>query len=67
MLYKNVLMEARIRELEEQLTEMTKCKAYKRKWIQHGGTMEYSTAALYIATEVFIVPQPSKKACGSSG
>jgi hypothetical protein len=56
MLHKNVLMEARVRELEEQLTEMTKCKARKRKRIQHGGTMEYGIAALYVATEVSIVP-----------
>ena len=29
--------------------------------------MEYSTAASYVATKVSIVPQPSKKAYGSSG
>ena len=67
MLYKNVLIEARVRELKEQLTEMTKRKARKRKRIQYGGTMEYSTAASYVATEVSIVPQPSKKARGSGG
>ncbi len=67
MLHKNVLMEARVRELEEQLTEMTKRKARKRKRIQHGGTMEYGIAASYVATEVSIVPQPSKKARGSGG
>jgi hypothetical protein len=33
MLYKNVLMEARIRELKEQLIEITKRKARKRKRI----------------------------------
>ena len=67
MLYKNVLMEARVQELEEQLIEITKRKARKQKRIQHGGTMEYGTAALYVATEVSIVPQPSKKARGSGG
>ena len=46
---------------------MTKRKARKRKRIQYGGTMEYGIVALYVATEVFIVPQLSKKACGSGG
>jgi hypothetical protein len=46
---------------------MTKRKARKRKRIQHGSTMEYSIAASYIATEVSIIPQPSKKAYGSGG
>ncbi len=46
MLHKNVLMEARVRELEEQLTEMTKRKARKRKRIQHGGTSIYCTSAI---------------------
>ena len=46
---------------------MTKRKARKRKRIQYGGTMEYSIAASYVATEVSIVPQPSKNARGSSG
>jgi len=60
-------MEARVRELKEQLTEITKRKARKRKRIQHGSTMEYSIVASYVATKVSIVPQPSKKACGSGG
>ena len=67
MLHKNILMEARVWELEEQLIEMTKRKACKRKRIQHGGTMEYGIAASYVATEVSIVPQLSKKARGSGG
>ena len=67
MLYKNILIEARVQELKEQLIEITKRKARKRKWIQHGGIMEYSTAALYVATEVSIVPQLSKKARSSGG
>jgi len=46
---------------------MTKHKARKRKRIQHGGTMEYGIAALYVAIKVSIVPQPFKKACGSGG
>ena len=67
MLYKNILIEARVRELKEQLTEITKRKARKRKRIQYGGTMEYGIVASYVATEVSIVPQPSKKAYSSSG
>jgi hypothetical protein len=33
MLYKNILIEARVRELKEQLVEITKYKARKRKRI----------------------------------
>ena len=67
MLYKNILMEAHVQKLKEQLIEITKRKARKQKRIQHNSIMEYGTAVLYIATEVSIVPQPSKKARGSSG
>ena len=66
MLYKNVLMEARVQELKEQLTEITKRKACKRKWIQYSSIMEYNTAASYVATKVSIAPQLSKKAYSSS-
>ena len=67
MLYKNVLIEARVQELKEQLIEIIKYKARKRKRIQYGGIMEYSIVASYVATEVSIAPQLSKKAYGSSG
>jgi len=67
MLYKNILIEARVRELKKQLIEITKHKARKQKRIQHSGIIEYSIAASYVATKVSIVPQPSKKARGSSG
>ena len=46
---------------------MTKHKACKQKQIQHSGIIEYGTVVLYIATEVFIVSQPFKKAYNSSG
>ena len=46
---------------------MTKRKACKWKRSQHSGIIEYGTAALYIATKVFIVPQSSKKAYNSGG
>ena len=65
MLHQNALLVARNRELEEQLVVMTKRKSRKRKWIQQGGTIEYGTAAAQVA-EASVVPQGSKKACGSS-
>ena len=52
ILHKNVLIEARVQELKEQLAEITKRKARKRKRIQTGGTIEYSIGVLYVASEV---------------
>ena len=46
---------------------MIKYKVYKWKRIQHGNIIKYNTAALYIITKVFIVPQPFKKAYSNSG
>jgi hypothetical protein len=66
MLHKNVLMEARVRELEEQLAEITKRKARKRKRIQTGGTIEYGIGVSYVASEVQAASQSSKKARSSS-
>ncbi|KAF1922229.1 uncharacterized protein M421DRAFT_79111, partial [Didymella exigua CBS 183.55] len=51
MLHKNVLIKARMRELEEQLAVITKRKSRKRKQIQHGGTLEYGPAASRVAAE----------------
>jgi DDE superfamily endonuclease/helix-turn-helix, Psq domain len=65
MLHQNALQAARIHELEEQLAVMTKRKSRKRKRIQHGGTMEYGTAAAQVAAEASTVPQRSKKSRGS--
>ena len=62
MLQQNVLLNSRITELEEQLEVMTKRKARKRKRIQHGGTIEYSSVLVQEATKANIVPQQSKKA-----
>ena len=66
MLHQNALLAARNRELEEQLAEMSKRKSRKRKRIQHGGTMEYGTAAVQVAAEASAAPQRSKKARSSS-
>ena len=49
MLYKNVLIKARVRELEEQLAKITKRKKRKRKRIQTGGNINYSISVLYVA------------------
>ena len=45
---------------------MTKRKKRKRKYIQHGGTMEYRTAAAQVAAKASAGPQQSKKARSSS-
>ncbi|KAF2809131.1 uncharacterized protein BDZ99DRAFT_389580, partial [Mytilinidion resinicola] len=52
MLYKNILIKARVKKLKEQLAEITKRKGRKRKQIQTSGIIEYSIAALYIAAKV---------------
>jgi len=64
MLHQNALQAARISELEEQLAVITKRKTRKRKQIQHGGTMEYGTAAAQVAAKASAGPQRSKKARG---
>jgi hypothetical protein len=46
MLHKNILIEARVRELKEQLAELTKRKEYKRKRIQTGSIIEFSIGVL---------------------
>jgi hypothetical protein len=67
MLHKNVLMEARVHELEEQLAAITKRKTRKRKRIQTGGTMDFGEGVSYVASEAQGATQSSKKACGSPG
>jgi hypothetical protein len=64
MLHQNVLLTARVHELEEQLAVVTKRKLRKRKQIQQGGTIEYGTAAAQVAAEASAAPQQSKKARG---
>ncbi|KAF2807542.1 uncharacterized protein BDZ99DRAFT_392654, partial [Mytilinidion resinicola] len=67
MLHKNMLIKARVKELKEQLAEITKRKGYKRKRIQTGGTMEYGTAALYVAAKVSGASNPRKKVGSRDG
>ena len=62
MLHSNVLKDARIHELEEQLKEMTKRKSRKRKRIQKGGTLEYSEGAALVPDGSPSKPQSKKKA-----
>jgi hypothetical protein len=66
MLHQNALQAAWIHKLEEQLAEITKRKMRKRKHIQHGGIMEYGTAAAQVAAKASAGSQRSKKACGGS-
>jgi hypothetical protein len=62
MLHQNALLAARNHELEEQLAVTTKQKSRKRKRIQQGGTMEYSTAAAQVASEASVAAERLKKA-----
>jgi hypothetical protein len=64
MLHQNVLQAARVSELEEQLAVITKRKTRKRKYAQHGGTMEHGEAAAQVAAEASVAAGRSKKACG---
>ena len=65
MLHENVLIKARVRELEEQVAEITKRKGRKRKRIQTSGTIEYSVGVLYVAFKAQAASQSSKKARSS--
>ena len=64
MLHKNVLMEARVRELEEQLAEVTKRQGRKRKRIQTGGTLDFGAGALQVAKNATAGCTALKKARG---
>jgi hypothetical protein len=66
MLHENVLIKARVRELEEQLAEVTKRKGRKRKRIQYSGTMEYGAAALTVAESTSGSRTIAKRARSSS-
>jgi hypothetical protein len=66
MLHKNILIEARVRELEEQLAELTKHKGRKRKRIQTGSTIEFSIGALQVAESTSATHTIAKKARSSS-
>jgi hypothetical protein len=68
MLHQNALQTARITKLEEQFPVTAKRKTRKRKRkrkrLQHGGTLEYGTTAMQVATATSVVGEQSKKACG---
>ena len=64
MLHENVLMKARVRELEEQLAEVTKRRGRKRKRIQTGGTLEFGAGASQAAESASTSRIISKKARG---
>jgi hypothetical protein len=60
MLHQNALQAAQISELKEQLAVITKRKTHKRKYVQHGGTMEYGEAAAQVAAEASVAAGRSK-------
>lgn len=64
MLHKNVLMEARVRELEKQLAEVTKRRGRKRKRIQTGGTLDFGAGASQAAESASASRTAVKKARG---
>ena len=64
MLHENILIKARVRELKEQVAELTKRRGRKRKRIQTGSTIEFSTGALQVAKSASAARTRSKK--GSS-
>jgi uncharacterized protein Veg len=66
MLYKNILIKARVRELKEQLAELTKRKGRKRKRIQTGSIIEFSIGALQVAESASATRTIAKKARSSS-
>ena len=67
MLHKNVIIKLQIQQLKEQIAELTKRKTRKRKQVQHGSTIEYSKAALYVAKSAGAAYTVLKKARSSSG
>jgi hypothetical protein len=66
MLHKNILIEARVRELKEQLAELTKRKEHKRKRIQTGSIIEFSIGVLQVAKSASATRTIAKKARSSS-
>ena len=64
MLHENVLIKARVRELEEQLAAVTKRRGRKRKRIQTGGTLDFGAGASQAAESSSAGRTTSKKARG---
>ena len=67
MLHENVLIKAHVRELEEQIAELTKRRGRKRKRIQTGGTIEFGVGALAVAESASSSRTTAKKARSSGG
>ena len=67
MLHENVLMKARVRELEEQLAAVTKRRGRKRKRIQTGGTLDFGAGASQVAESSSAGRTTSKKARSEGG
>ncbi|KAH7347014.1 hypothetical protein BKA66DRAFT_505558 [Pyrenochaeta sp. MPI-SDFR-AT-0127] len=67
MLHENVLVKARIRELEEQLAAITKRRGRKRKRIQHVGTIDFGKGVSHVAAEAATASRTAKRARGSGG
>jgi hypothetical protein len=66
LLHRVALVDAHVRDLEEQLAVMTQRKARKRKRLQTGGTVEYGEGASQAALALSLTAQPAKRARGSS-
>ncbi|KAI1514551.1 DDE superfamily endonuclease [Pyrenophora tritici-repentis] len=64
MLHENVLIKARVRELEEQVAELTKRRGRKRRRIQTDGTIEFGAGALQVAESASTACTTSKKGGG---
>ena len=67
MLHKNVLIKARVRELEEQLAVVTKRRGRKRKRIQTGRTLDFGAGASQVAKSSSASCTILKKARGEGG
>ena len=65
MLHQNVLLTLRITKLKEQMDVLIRRKVRKRKRIQHSRTIEYSTAAAQVATQISLASLKAKKLCSS--
>jgi hypothetical protein len=66
MLHQNALLTLRNSDLEEQLAVLTKRKTHKRKYIQHGETLEFGAAAERVTQTASTVVNPQRRLCSSS-
>jgi hypothetical protein len=66
MLYKNILIKARVRELKEQIVELIKRRGRKRKRIQTSRILEFSIGASQVAKSSSTARITLKKSRSSS-